>query len=136
MNWILVAGVLGAGTMGAFTDWLFMGLLFHQAYNRYPETWWPGVRDGKENGPIIWSSAIGYVMTAAIFVLCDLAGVRSIRSGLVVAVFAFIAGPLAIVIINGLFIRIDPKIMLSHALGYLARFVIAGATAGYLLTTA
>jgi hypothetical protein len=135
MNWLLVAGILGAGTLGAFTDWLFMGLLFHAAYTRYPEVWWPGVREGKENGPIIWSSAIGYVMTAAIFVLCGLAGIHSIRSGLAVAAAAWIAGPLGIVLINGFFIKIDPRITLAHSVGYLARFAIAGAAAGYLFST-
>ena len=66
MNWIAVAAILGAGTLAAFTDWLFMGVLFHAEYNRYPEVWWPGLREGKEMAAIIWSSAIGYVMTAAI----------------------------------------------------------------------
>lgn len=136
MNWMLVAGVLGAGTLGAFTDWLFMGVLFHAAYNKHPEIWWPGVREGKETSPIIWSTAIGYVMTAAIFVLCGLAQVHNIPSGLAIAGLAWLAGPLGIVVINGLFIRLDPKITFSHSIGYLARFAIAGAAAGFLFSTA
>ena len=135
MNWMLVAAVLGAGTLAAFTDWLFMGVLFHAAYNRYPEVWWPGIRDGKETGPIIWSSIIGYAMTAAIFVLCSWADVHDITTGLAVAAVAWIAGPLGIVVINGIFIKIDHRITVAHSIGYLARFAIAGAAAGFLFST-
>jgi len=134
MNWIPIAAVLVAGTVATFTDWLFMGVLFHAEYNRYPEVWWPGLREGKETGAIIWSSAIGYVITAAIFILCILAGVHSIVAGLIVAAIAWIAGPFCIIVINGFFIKIDPKITFSHCVGYLARFAIAGATAGYVFS--
>ena len=134
MNWMLLAAAFGAGTVATFTDWLFMGVLFHAEYNRYPEVWWPGVREGKENGPIIWSSAIGYVMTAAIFVLCGLSGIHSIRSGLAVAAAAWIAGPLGIVVINGFFIKIDGKITFAHCLGYLTRMLLAGGAAGFALS--
>jgi len=136
MSWMLVAGVFGAGTLAQFTDWLFMGVLFHDAYNRYPEVWWPGIREGKERRAIIFASLIGYVMTGAIFVLCAWSGVHSIVSGLAVAVVAWIAGPLSIIVINGFFIRIDPKITVSHSVGYLARFAIAGATAGFVFSSA
>ena len=136
MNWMFAAAVLGAGTLGSFTDWLFMGVLFHGEYNRYPEVWWPGIREGKNTGPIIWASAIGYLMTAAIFVLCSWAGVHSILSGLAVAAAAWVAGPLGIVVINGFFIKIDPKVTFAHCLGYLVRFAIAGAAAGFVATFA
>ena len=134
MNWIPIAALLVAGTVATFTDWLFMGVLFHAEYNRYPEVWWPGLREGKENRAIIWSSAIGYVITAAIFFLCVLAGVHSILAGLTIAAMAWIAGPLGVIVINGFFIRIDPKITFSHCVGYLARFAIAGAAAGYVFS--
>jgi hypothetical protein len=134
MNWIPIAAVLGAGTLAAFTDWLFMGVLFHAEYNRYPEVWWPGIREGKETGPIIWSSAIGYAMTAAIFILCAWARVHTISAGLAVAALAWIAGPLGVIVINGFFIKLDPKITFSHCIGYLARFAIAGAVAGYVFS--
>jgi hypothetical protein len=134
MNWIPLAAVLVAGTVATFTDWLFMGVLFHAEYNRYPEVWWPGLREGKETSAIIWSSAIGYVITSAIFILCILAGVHSIPAGLIVAAIAWIAGPLCIIVINGFFIKIDPKVTFSHCIGYLARFAIAGAAAGYVFS--
>ena len=44
------------------------------------------------------------------------------------------AGPLVVGLTNGLWIRIDPAITFAHALGYLARFLIAGAAAGIVLS--
>ena len=111
MNWMLVAGVFGAGTLAQFTDWLFMGVLFHDAYNRYPEVWWPGVREGKERRAIIWASLIGYVMTAR-----DLRSVRMVGaciaspSGLAVACSRLDSpGRSSIIVINGFFITHRPE---------------------------
>jgi hypothetical protein len=133
MNWLLVAAVFGAGTLGTFTDWLFMGVLFHDAYNRYPEIWRPGIREGTERNAIIWSSALGYVMSAAVIALCELASVHDVVRGLIVAGVAWLAGPFVILVINGFFIKIDPKITFAHCLGWLVRMAIAGVAAGLVL---
>ena len=37
------------------------------------------------------------------------------------------------IIINGVFIKIDPKIIVAHCLGYLARMVMAGVAAGLVM---
>jgi len=125
--------VFGAGTLGTFTDWLFMGVLFHDAYNRYPEVWRPGIREGAERTALAWSIVLGYVMSAAVIALCELAGVHSIVRGLIVAAVAWLAGPFVVVVINGFFIKIDPKITFAHCLGWLARMAIAGVAAGLVL---
>src|SRR5262249_3954995 len=129
MSWLLVAAVLGAGTLGAFTDWLFMGVLFHEAYNRYPEVWRPGIREGAERTALIWSTILGFVMSAAVIGLCELAGVHDVLHGLMVAGIAWLAGPFVVVVINGFFIKIDPRITVSHCLGWLVRMAIAGVAA-------
>ena len=68
----IIIAIVIAGVLGSFTDWLFMGVLFHDAYNRYPEIWRPGVRDGKSQGAIIASSALGFVFTAAVVASCNM----------------------------------------------------------------
>jgi hypothetical protein len=133
MNWMLIAAVFGAGTVGAFTDWLFMGVLFHDAYNRNPEVWRPGIREGGERSAIIWSSVLGYVMSGGVIALCWLAQAHGIASCLVIALVAWLAGPFVIVVINGFFIKIDPRITFAHCLGWLARMAIAGVAAGFVL---
>lgn len=126
--WMIFGAFVVAGTLGSLTDWLFMGLLFHDAYNRYPEVWWP--RGGDNRAQIIWSSALGYLMTAGVFELCLLARVHGVGEGIVVAFFAWLAGPLVPIVVNGFFIKIDPKITAAHSIGYLARLVLAGVGAG------
>jgi hypothetical protein len=125
--WWIVGAIAAAGTLGSFTDWLFMGVLFHGAYNKYPEVWWP--RGRSESRAILWSSVIGYVMSAGVVGLCVLADASSIPRGLGVAALAWTAGPLVVVVINGFFIKIDPKITFAHCVGWLARMALAGAAA-------
>jgi hypothetical protein len=128
--------ILVAGAAGSLTDWLFMGLLFRDATNTYPEVWWPNVRDGETRGAIIWSSVLGLVMTAAVVALCAVAGAATLWSGLVIGLLAFLAGPFALVLINAQFVKTDVWTMVSHCLGYLARMLIAGAAAGVILPPA
>src|ERR1700692_106017 len=63
---ILVA-VLAAGPISMFSDWLFMCVLFHESYNRYPEVWWPGLRDkAGDRRAIAISSGLGYLTAFAV----------------------------------------------------------------------
>ncbi|MEI9990399.1 MAG: DUF1761 family protein [Rhizomicrobium sp.] len=133
MNGMLVAAAFGAGTVAMFTDWLFMGVLFHDAYNKFPEVWRPGIREGSERRAIIWSSLIGYVMSGAVVALCAVAGAAGIVAGLQIAVLVWLAGPVVILAINGFFIKIDGKVTFAHCLGWLARMALAGGAAGYVL---
>jgi hypothetical protein len=129
---MLIAATLVAGTLGGLTDWLFMGVLFHDAYNRHPEVWRDGVREGKSRNAILWSMALGYVMTAAVVFLCVLAGVARMRGGLLVGALCWVA-PACVIVINNMFVKIDRKITIAHCAGYGARLLIAGAAAGLAL---
>lgn len=136
MHWMLIAAWFVAGTLGSFTDWLFMGVLFHGAYNTHPEIWRPGIREGKERSAIIWSTIIGYVMSGGVVVLCVFGGAKGIVPGLIFAALAWIAGPFVILVVNGFFIKMDPRITIAHCLGWLVRMALAGAAAGYVLGAA
>jgi len=134
MNWMLLAAIVATGIVSSFTDWLFMGVLFHDRYNRYPETWWPRSGPEAERGAIVWSSALGFVTSAAVALLCVFAGVHGIAGGLIVGALAAAAGPLVTSPTNGMWIKIDPAVTFAHTLGYSVRFLIAGAAAGYALS--
>jgi hypothetical protein len=122
----LVIAVLVTGTLGSLTDWLFMGVLFHARYNTYPEIWWPEIRAGRDRRGIIWASVLGYVSTAAIVTICALTGTTSMARALMIAALAWVAGPFLVLVVNGMFIKIDPRITFAHGVGYLARFLLAG----------
>jgi hypothetical protein len=125
MNWMSILAIVVAGTVSALTDWLFMGVLFHDRYNTYPETWWPRSGPDAERSSIIWSTALGYITAAAVVLLCMFVDPANSNRAFEVALLAWVAGPLVVVITNGVWIRIDRAVTLAHALGYLARFLIA-----------
>ena len=129
---MLIIATLVAGTIGGFTDWLFMGVLFHEAYNRHPEVWRDGVREGKSRGAILWSAALGYLMTAAVVFLCVLAGVAKMRAGVLVGALCWVT-PACVIVINNMFVKMDRKITIAHVAGYGARLLVAGAAAGLAL---
>ena len=92
-----------------------------------------GIREGKDKGAIIWASVLGFVISAAVIALCALVGISGPWSAMGVALSMWIGGPLPVIVINGMFVKFDPKITFAHALGYLARMVIAGVAAGIAL---
>ena len=131
MSWIVLVAVFAAGIVASFTDWYFMGVLFHDRYFRFPDTWWP--RQKSEPMPILYSTALGFITAAAVVALCALAGVDGIASGLKVAFIAWLSGSFVQVATTQIWVKIDPWVSLAHGLGYLARFLIAGVAAGIAL---
>ena len=130
MDWKIIAAIIAAGTISSFTDWLFMGVLFHERYNRFPEVWWPGLR-GKQadTRAIVIACVLGYLTAAGIVLLCVMLHAATFEATAMVAVLAWIAGPLVMQVTDGFWIKFDPLLTVSHALGYLVRFLIAGAAA-------
>jgi len=133
MLWMLAAAAAVSGTLATFTDWLFMGVLFHRHYNRYPEVWWPSFREKGDRRAIIYSAILAYVTSAAIVALICFARSRGLAQALVLSLLAWIAGPVVVLVTNGFWIKIDPRVTFAHTLGWLARFLLAGAAAGFVL---
>lgn len=134
MNWMLIAAILVAGFLGTFTDWLFMGVLFHNRYQRYPEVWWPGIRDkAGDKRAIILSCIVSFLTAAGVVMLCAVTNTNTIAGGLTIAVLAWLAGPLVVTVSNGFWIKLDPMLTVMHALGHLARMAIAGVAGALVL---
>jgi len=133
MTWMPIAAVIVAGTVATLTDWLFMGVLFHDRYFTYPEVWRPEFRTKGDTGAILYSCALGYMTAAAVIGLCMLCGASGIKPALTIAVLAWIAGPLVSAVTTGIWVKIDPAVTLAHSIGYLVRFLIAGLAAGMML---
>jgi hypothetical protein len=131
---MIVAAIIVAGIVSSFTDWFFMGVLFADRYQKYPDTWWPRSGQVSERGAIMTSTSLGFITAAAVVLLCEYAGVNGIVGALIVAGLAAAAGPLVTTITNGVWIKIDPAITAAHTVGYIVRFLIAGLAAGIALS--
>jgi hypothetical protein len=117
---------IGSVLATSMTDWLFMGILFHENYLETPELW-RGQPGHSETNRILISTALGAVSCAAFLYLCIGAGAfSSITSVLTMAVIAWLAGPVPIIFTNIVWTKMHPKLGVSHSLGWLARFVVTG----------
>ncbi len=130
VRYVLAVGASGVAT--SFTDWIFMGKLFHAKYLETPETWrmTPGQ---SEMGKIVASSLLGVVSCAAFIWLARWTDALTVRSELHMAELVWVAAAVPIIFSNIVWIRMHPLLGVSHSLGWLARFVISGLIGGWLL---
>lgn len=130
-RWVLA--ILASGVAGSFTDWFFMGFLFHKKYFETPEIWRsePGQ---SESTKIIGSSIFGLVASGVFIYLCYWTSALPIlRSDIRMAAVVWLVAPVPIILSNVLWMKFHPLIGVSHMLGWLARFVVTGAIAFWLL---
>ena len=128
----LLLAVLVSGVAASFTDWLFMGVLFHGKYLATPEIWRikPGQSDTRS---IVASSLVGVVSCAAFIWLCQWAGALTPRSELHMAAFVWIIGAVPILFSQIVWTKMHPLLGVSHSLGWLVRFAVSGLIGGWLL---
>jgi hypothetical protein len=130
VRYILAVGASGVAT--SFTDWLFMGKLFHGKYLETPETWriQPGQSDTRS---IVASSLLGVLSCAAFIWLARWTDALTLRSELHIAELVWVAGEVPSIFSNIVWIKMHPLLGVSHSLGWLARFVISALIGGWLL---
>lgn len=127
MNWhIFAASVVGAA-LGSIADWIFAGVLFHGRYQRHPEIW----RTGGSESLRIGGAQILCLLTSVAFVaLASALGTVDLPGALRLAGMIWLIAPLPLLVTNVLFIKIDPLVTASHAVGWLTKLLlIALATA-------
>ena len=134
MNWTrFLLAVVASGLAASLTDWLFMGVFFHAKYLETPEIWRkkPGE---SETSYILASTVLGFLGCAAFIYLCIWADALYAPSGaLRLAVLAWLAAPLPVILTNTIWIKLHPLVGVSHALGWLARFVVTALIAARLM---
>jgi hypothetical protein len=134
MHWTrFLLAVIVSGLGASITDWLFMGVLFHDKYLETPEIW--RSKPGQpEVANIIASTMIGFVSCAAFLYLCYWTGALTVHyASFRMAVLAWLVAPLPLIFTNALWIKMNPLLALSHSLGWLARFAVTALVAGWLL---
>jgi len=134
MHWTRVAlAVLASGVAGSFTDWFFMGFLFHDKYLENREIYRNEPGQG-ETAKIIGSSIFGLVASAVFIYLCYWTSALPIlRSDIRLAAVVWLAAPVPIILSNVLWMKFHPLLGVSHMLGWLARFVVTGTIAFWLM---
>jgi len=124
--------MIAASVAASLSDWLFMGVLFHEKYGAAPEIWRPSV--GRQEGRrIIYSQVIGLLSCGAFAFLCVQANALTVGSSLVAAVLVWLAGPVVVIAQMVQWTKLHPLIGAAHTLGWLARFIVTGLLAAWWL---
>jgi hypothetical protein len=130
VRYVLAVGASGVAT--SFTDWIFMGKLFHEKYLETPEIW--RMKPGQSNTrSVVASSLLGVVSCAAFIWLARWTDALTVRSELHMAELVWMAAAVPIIFSNIVWIKMHPLLGVSHSLGWLARFAISGLIGGWLL---
>ncbi len=126
MHWNRIAlAVFASGIASSLTDWLFMGDWLYKRYDRHPEIWRYAGGQG-ETKAILWASLFPF-LTCSVFVLvCTRLHLFSFSAMLKFALAIWLIGPLPLLVVNSLFMKLTPAITVAHSLGWLVKFMIAG----------
>ncbi|GAC1587061.1 MAG: hypothetical protein NVS3B5_20790 [Sphingomicrobium sp.] len=121
---VLAAGV--GALLGSLADWLFAGILFHGRYQVHPEVWRAGTGEGMR---IAVAQSLSLVTSLAFVMLASALHETSLIEAIKLAAMIWLIAPLPLLLANGMFIKIDPWVTASHALGWLVKLLlIASAT--------
>lgn len=123
--------VLAAVVAVSFTDWFFMGILFHEKYKAYPEIW-RRPQGGPGETRAILISTLFTVLTCAVFIY-TCGRLRLIRSGAEIRAGGRAMGPLPLLLTNLFWIKMHLLMGLSHGLGWLARLAVSALATSALL---
>lgn len=116
--------------VASLSDWLFMGVLFHERYKVFPEVW----RETKNEGKRVAIAQAFSLLTAAGFVLlANRLGSVSLEAALGLAAMIWIIAPLPLLLANHLFFKLDLAVTASHAVGWLVKLLLIGAVTATLL---
>ena len=116
----------------SLADWLFMGILFHDRYMTFPEVW--RSTEG-EKRRIFIAQAFSALTAVAFVLLASRLQLVGLETALKLAVMIWLIGPLPLLLGNHLFIKLDPLVTTSHAVGWLVKLLAIGAITALLLST-
>ncbi len=133
MEWTRVAlTVLAAGSVASLTDWLFMGDWVYKRYDKNPEIWRHPHGQG-ELKAIAYAAPLPFATCAIFTVLCASLNLHSYGATVKLGLAIWLIGPLPLLIVNALFIRLPAAITTSYSLGWLVKLVVAATAVALLL---
>ncbi|HEY3644529.1 MAG TPA: hypothetical protein VGM16_04255 [Gammaproteobacteria bacterium] len=130
-RYVLALAVASAAT--SFSDWYFMGVLFHDKYLAYPEVWRHQGNKRGESLAVAWSTLTG-VLSAGVFLwLAVRLGVAADNQVFLLAGGLWLAAPVPLLLTQGAFIKIHFLNTVAALLGWLVRFALFAITARLIL---
>jgi hypothetical protein len=124
MNWIRVTlTVLASGFVSSLTDWLFMGDLLYKWFNPNPEIWRIPHGQG-EMTAIAWSAPLPFLTCAVFTLLCARLDLHSLSQTAGLAVAIWLIGPLPLLVVHSLFMKLHPGIVVAYCLGWLVKLLV------------
>jgi hypothetical protein len=124
--------VLLASVVTSFSDWLFMGVLFHKKHLASPEIWRSSA-GANEPRFIVYSQLMGILSCAAFTYLCVKASTLTIGASLTTATLVWLAGPVVVLAHMVIWTKLHPLIGVSQSLGWLVRFIVTALIAVWLM---
>lgn len=131
--WRYVLALVVASVATSFSDWYFMGVLFHDKYLAYPEVWRHRGDKRAENLAIAWSTLTGVLSAAAFLWLAARLGVAADNRVFLLAAGLWLAGPVPLLLTQAAFIKIHHLNTVAALAGWLARFVLFAVAARLIL---
>jgi len=128
-----VIAVVVAVVACSLTDWLFMGVLFHERYKKHPEVWRSSVAAGSDSKAVAWSMLLTVVTCMAFVYVTGAFVLPGLSRALAVTVGVWLAIPVPLLVTNSLFIKLHPLVAVSHCLGWLAKLLVCCLSASYWL---
>ncbi len=130
MDWHFWAALVVGLILASLADWLFAGVLFHDRYQTYPEVWRV---NGNNRGGIIAAQLLTLPTVIGTIALVEWLGLKTLPQALLLAalIWAIAAGPA--MIINGVFVKIDMRVVAAHTAGWLVKLLLVASAAVLIL---
>ncbi|MDD5543842.1 MAG: hypothetical protein PHX83_11770 [Acidobacteriia bacterium] len=134
MEWTRIILATLAGGIGAtLTDWVFFGILFHDKNKAFPEVWRRPEGGKGETQAVVIATLLGFLTCFCFVFLCSrTAFIQWVRTWKM-AVGLWLMIPVPILVSQHLWMKVHPLVTLTHALGWLAKLLVAAAVVAWLL---
>lgn len=131
--WRYVLALAVASVATSFSDWYFMGVLFHDKYLAYPEVWRHTGDKRGEGLAIAWSTLTGVLSAGAFLWLAVQLGVNSSNAVFLLAGGLWLAGPVPLLLTQAAFIKVHHLNTVAALLGWLVRLALFALTVRLIL---
>jgi len=132
-TWRYVLALAVASVATSFSDWYFMGVLFHDKYLTYPEVWRHRGDGPGESLAVAWSTLTGVLSAGAFLWLAVRLGVASGNQVFLLAGGLWLVGPVPLLLTQAAFIKIHLLNTVAALLGWLVRLALFALTARLIL---